>query len=143
MFTVPTKYFDEIQVDETKLIYFDDGIPGFEDQHKFTIVASEDLEDLNFLQSVEDPEVCFVLMYPALLVGDYNIEITDDIVKKLDIKVAEDVGVYTVMNLGENLKDSTANLKAPIIVNFENHKGIQGMLEDTNFGIKEKVFARH
>ena len=142
MLKILTKYFDEIEVDESKIIYFDDGIPGFEDKHKYTLVASEGLEDLNFLQSVEDPSVCFMLMYPSLLVGDYNIEITDDVVRKLEIRVPEDVGVYTIMNMGNDLKSSTANLKAPILVNFKNHKGIQGILEGTPYAIREQVFAR-
>lgn len=142
MIKIPTKYFDEVEIDEGKLIYFDDGIPGFEDKHKFTLIAGEGMEDLHFLQSTEDPNVCFMLMYPSLLIGEYDIEITDDVVRKLDIKVPEDVGVYTIMNMGDDLKNSTANLKAPILVNFKNHKGIQGILEDTKYAMREYVFAR-
>ncbi len=142
MVTLATKYFEDVQVDDKKFIYFEDGIPGFEGYYRYAIINPSDENDLCFLQSIDEPEICFVMMYPALLVGEYNIEITDDIVRKLDINVPEDVGVYSIMNLKEDLKDSTANLKAPVIINFKNQRAIQGILNNTNFSTTEKVFAK-
>ena len=141
MITLATKYFDEVQVDDKKFIHFEDGIPGFEERRKYAILNPLDEPDLCFLQSAEDPEVCFVMMYPALLVGDYNIEITDDVVRKLDIHVPEDIGIFTIVNMKDRLKESTANLKAPVIINFKNQKAIQGILDSTDFGTQEKVFV--
>lgn len=143
MLNLETKYFNEVQVDDKKFIYFEDGIPGFEERHRFTLINPSDEPDLFFLQSIEDPEVCFVMMYPALLIGDYSIEINDDIVRKLDIKVPEDIAVYTIVNMKEDLKESTANLKAPVIINFKNQRAIQGILDKTDFTTKEKVFIKN
>ena len=38
---IQTKYFGEIQIDETKVIHFEQGIFGFEDQKEFAILYAE------------------------------------------------------------------------------------------------------
>ena len=52
---------------------------------------------------------------------DYEIDLDDEFIKELDIKDEKDVLVICLITLGKSLKDSTANLKAPIIINIKNN----------------------
>ena len=63
----------------------------------------------------------------------------DEFVKELDIKEEKDVLVLCLITLGKTLKDSTANLKAPIIINIKNNRGKQLILQDDKYKIKEPL----
>ena len=57
---IQTKYFGEIQIDETKVIHFEQGIFGFEDQKEFAVLYEGETDDNPFcwLQSVKEAHVC-------------------------------------------------------------------------------------
>ena len=63
----------------------------------------------------------------------------DEFIKELDIKDEKDVLVICLITLGKSLKDSTANLKAPIIINIKNNRGKQLILQDDKYKIKEPL----
>ena len=50
-----TRFFGEIEIDEKKVIDFEEGLPGFENLRKFLFMTDEN-EDAPFcwLQSIED-----------------------------------------------------------------------------------------
>ena len=63
-----TKHFGEIEIDESKIIHFPTGIIAFEEQKRFFIIDNPD-ENIPFswLQSVDDPDLAFVIINPFYL----------------------------------------------------------------------------
>lgn len=120
-------------------ILFEKGIPGFESYNYFNVNMIEGNERFYNIVSKEDSNIGFVSISPFEIKKDYEIDLDDEFVKELDIKSERDVLVLCLITLGKTLKDSTANLKAPIIINIKNNRGKQLILQDDKYKIKEPL----
>ena len=120
-------------------ILFEKGIPGFEDYKYFNVNVIKDNEKFFNIVSKEDDNIGFISISPFEVKKDYEIDLDDEFVKDLDIKSEKDVLVLCLITLGKTLKDSTANLKAPIIINIKNNRGRQLILQDDKYKIKESL----
>lgn len=120
-------------------ILFEKGIPGFEDYKYFNVNVIKDNEKFYSIVSKEDGNIGFISISPFDIKKDYEIDLDDEFVKELDIKSEKDVLVLCLITLGKTLKDSTANLKAPIIINIKNNRGKQLILQDDKYKIKEPL----
>ena len=120
-------------------ILFEKGIPGFEDYKYFNVNVIKDNEKFYSIVSKEDDNIGFISISPFDIKKDYEIDLDDEFVRDLDIKSEKDVLVLCLITLGKTLKDSTANLKAPIIINIKNNRGRQLILQDDKYKIKESL----
>ena len=120
-------------------ILFEKGIPGFEDYKYFNVNVIKDNEKFYSIVSKEDDNIGFISISPFDIKKDYEIDLDDEFVKELDIKSEKDVLVLCLITLGKTLKDSTANLKAPIIINIKNNRSKQLILQDDKYKIKQPL----
>jgi len=126
-----TPYLGEIAYEKDEIIEFEQGLYGFEDQQKFILINLDDADfPFNWLQSIEDEELSFVLTSPFLFIEDYAFELPDAVADALDIEEREDVLILSTVVLNETLDQSTMNLQAPIIINRNSKKGRQIILEE-------------
>lgn len=129
-----TNYFGEIEINEEDIITFADGIPGFEDLSKYLIIENSDKDvPFKWLQSVDDSNLTFVIINPFAFKEDYEFELPKNVIKKLNIKSHEDIKIYTIVIVPEDVEKMTANLAAPIVINAVNKKGKQVLLEDSPY----------
>lgn len=133
-----TKFFGEITIRKDEIFTFENGIPGFQHLRKF-IVIHEENSYFSYLQSLEEETTCFVMTHPQIIVPDYDIEISESTVKNLEIEKPEDVLLYTLLTIPENPKNMTANLKAPIVFNTINKKGVQEIIDDERYITRYRV----
>ena len=125
-----SRNFGEIDFEEDKIIDFAEGIPGFKDLKKYIII--EDPEStFCYLQSVEEENICFIIINPFLLCKDYIIDIKDQEIEALGGGNEEKIGVYVIATVVGALEEATVNLVAPIIIQNEKKKGMQVILENT------------
>ena len=64
---IKTRYFGEIDVDDQKIITFDNGLIGFEYLKKFTLIYNNESESsgtVTWLQSLDEPMVAFPALSP-------------------------------------------------------------------------------
>lgn len=120
-------------------ILFEKGIPGFENYRYFNVNIVEGIKRFYHIVSKEDSNIGFISISPFDIKKDYEIDLDDQFIKELDIKNEKDVLVLCLITLGKSLKDSTANLKAPIIINIKNNRGKQLILQDDKYKIKEPL----
>ena len=120
-------------------ILFEKGIPGFENYRYFNVNIVEGIKRFYHIVSKEDSNIGFISISPFDIKKDYEIDLDDEFIKELDIKDEKDVLVICLITLGKSLKDSTANLKAPIIINIKNNRGKQLILKDDKYKIKEPL----
>lgn len=134
---ISTKFFGEITINEGNIITFNNGIPGFEEYKKFIILDFEGKSTLKCLQSIENKDVCLVIINPWDYFNDYQIELCDDEISYLEIEKEEDVLVYNVITIRQD--KITANLLAPIVINSLKNKGKQIILSNTNYRIRQEI----
>ena len=70
---VKTKFFGELEISDKDVMVFDEGLPGFQDMHKFTIINDENNTFISYLQSLDSEDVCFIMIPPVFALQDYDI----------------------------------------------------------------------
>ena len=141
MRTVYTVRFGEIEVEEEKVVHFLNGIPAFEDEHEFLIIPYDEESPYYFMQSLKSPELAFLITTPFIFFPDYVIEIDDETINELEIKNQEDVLLYSLITIPNgSVRYMTANLLAPVVLNTENMKAKQIVMEKTRYTTKHRLF---
>lgn len=122
---------------ENKYITFPEGIPGFEELKTFYFIKEE--TDFYYLQSTEQPEICFVIVDPYEFKADYSPTIRESYFEKIGGGSSDEFALYTMVTLRESLNESTLNLAGPILIHIENRKGIQVVVEDKAYTTRHKL----
>lgn len=135
---IKTKFFGEIEISEQSIYTFKRGIPGFGDLHQFALIDEEDTPFF-YLQNIENEYPCFVMMNPFQIIGDYDIVIGDGTVAELGIEKPEDVILYTILTIPEDIKNMTANMQAPIVLNAETKAGAQEIQDNDRYSRRHKL----
>lgn len=120
-------------------IEFKNGIPGFEEHKKFVLSDIKAQPEFKSLISLDDEYIGFVCISPFEIDKNYEIEINDEIIENLQIEKAEDVLVLGLVKLGKYIKESTVNLKAPILINTKNNQGIQYIINNDKYSTREPI----
>jgi flagellar assembly factor FliW len=135
-----TKNFGLLDIDESSIITFSEGLPGFMEEKQFTLVDTGDEESpFKWLQSVKNSSLAFAVVNPFAIKKDYDFELKDDIADILGIESAEDVLVYSIVVVPEDLAKMTANLKAPIILNVKKQKAMQIILDTDDYSVRHYI----
>lgn len=134
---IETKNFGKISFEPESELEFPGGLPGFDSRTRFVAVAFTESEPLVYLQSLEDPGLCFITM-PILAVDpDYKLKVSGADLDQLGLiqarqpRIGEDVLCLTVLSVCET--GPTANLLAPIVVNLHNCKAVQAVAPESDY----------
>ncbi len=124
--------FGEIEYDPDSTLLFPEGLIGFETLRKFIVMPNEKDGPLFWIQSVEDPEVAFVLTDPTGFYFDYKVVPDNRERQKLGIGEDDECLVVSVVTVPADRK-VTLNLAAPILFAPETNRALQVILEGTKF----------
>jgi flagellar assembly factor FliW len=136
---IETVYFGEIEIKDESILTFESGIPGFEEEKKFTIIALPENPTFQILQSIQTKELGFVITVPYIFYKEYEFDLDESTIQQLEIKEPNDVTVYSIVTLQDTLQNSTLNLQAPVIVNVKNKKAKQMVLNDKRYKTKHPL----
>jgi flagellar assembly factor FliW len=136
---VKTRHFGEIDLDEDKVISFENGILGFEEYKKYTLLYDDengDRPDISWLQSLDEPTLAIPLISPFLVKQDYNPEVEDEYLKPLNNLNEMNIIVLVSITVPSDIEKISANLKAPFIINSDSRKGVQIIIENSDYEVK-------
>ena len=140
--TVKTRDFDEIEVSPSEIITFPQGIFAFEEYKDYILISPLGSGKCPvWLQSTENPNLCFILFDPLEFCADYQVTVADEDIAVLEMDDDRDAKFYVISVIPENNMDATVNLKSPIIINTRNHKAAQ-VIAANDYPIKFPVFAK-
>jgi flagellar assembly factor FliW len=137
---VKTKAFGLIEVEEHQRITFPQGLFGFESFKDYVLLDAEQ-EPFYWLQSLDDENVAFVLINPFLFRPNYEMNIDNDEILPIGIKEPDKAVIFTIVTIPADAAPMTANLQGPLIINRENHLGIQAVLTDSRWKTKHDIMA--
>jgi flagellar assembly factor FliW len=140
MMELKTKYHGILNYEEKDIMTFKKGIPGFDNLKKFILVPAEENSLFGILQSIEDTDIGIVVVSPFNVCENYEFDIDDDKMSKLNIKDNKDVLVLNTVTLNSKLENITINLKAPIVINTNDNIGEQLILDNVDYPIKYPLF---
>ncbi|MBZ6004974.1 MULTISPECIES: flagellar assembly protein FliW [Paraclostridium] len=122
-------------------VVFEKGLPGFESHKNFEINDIEENQKFKVVNSLDDKSVGFIVVSPFDIKKDYEIKLDTDTINSLKIDKPEEVLLLNIVTLGKKLEDSTVNLKAPLVMSVKNKLGVQLILQDDKYDIKEPLIG--
>jgi len=137
---IKTERFEEVEIDEKKIITLFNGIIGFENYHRFVILDFMEDSPFRWLQSVKEPSLAFVICDPWDFFNDYNLEMSKDSRHELEIENDDDVMVLSIATIPQKITGVTLNLLSPIIVNQKKMIGKQIILYDSGYKPRHRIF---
>jgi flagellar assembly factor FliW len=138
---VMTLRFGDIEIDEKRVIEMPDGMLGFTDR-RFIIISPDKYGQFFWLQSLDNPELAFVVTDPALFVQGYEVNLTPDEFERIKLSPDSEAIILAVVTMAPDVFDITLNLQGPIVVNRENMLAKQIVLEEGKYATKHPLFAR-
>lgn len=137
---IETSRFGALEIPKSHVITFISPILGFDHLTEYVLLDHADNSPFKWLQSTQDPELAFVVTNPKLFAIAYEFVLPDDAVEKLGVKTAEDVLVFTIVNVPtDNPARMTANLLAPVVVNQNALTAMQVVLQDPKLSTRTRL----
>ncbi len=124
--------FGEIEYDPANALLFPEGLVGFEELRKFVVMPNEKEGPLFWIQSVEDPQVAFILTDPTGFYYDYKVVPDGRERQKLGIDDQDECLIVSVVSVPPS-RQITLNLAAPILFAPKTNRALQVILEVTTF----------
>ncbi|MDS9470328.1 flagellar assembly protein FliW [Sporosarcina pasteurii] len=136
---IETKFHGEMEVSKSDLWQFPKGMPGFEEEKEFVLLSIEGNAVFRVLQSVQTPNVAFIVGNPYTFTEDYSFKIDEPTVELLKIEKPEDIFVLGIISLKDPFEASTINLQAPVIFHAENKTAKQMIVNDESFSLRHPI----
>ena len=139
---INTKYLGKVNISQSSIIAFPNGLLGLKDSKSFVIINMEDMPHFKFLQDIENENISFLVINPWEFFPDYDIELSDDKLENINInpKGENQMEIYAIVSLSKEFKKSTANLLAPVVINLKENKGKQFVLNNSPYTTKHSLF---
>jgi len=136
-----TKQFGELVVSENEMIIFERGLPGFPNDKRFIIIFDESSDNkVYWMQSMDDGAVSLALIDSFGVMPEYDPLIDES--QFAEIGLEEDIEnllVFNVIIIGDDLSETFVNLKAPIIINNSTKKGKQVVVNNAEYLINHRL----
>lgn len=136
---IKTAHFGEVEIDGSKVLFFESGLPGLEKYKRYILLSSEESRPVSWLQSVDEYKISLPVTDPFKICPDYSFDIPQDDINALDIRDVRDVFVLSVLVIPRSASIMTINLTAPIIINVHNNMGCQTILDDRKYRVRVPV----
>ncbi len=139
---INTKYLGKINIDQSSILSFPNGLLGLKDSKEFVIINLEDIPKFKFLQDIKNEMVSFLIVNPWDFFPDYDIELPDEKLENININPKGEnlMEIYNIVTLSKEFKKSTANLLAPVVINSKEKKGKQFVLNNSPYTTKHSLF---
>jgi flagellar assembly factor FliW len=104
---------------------------AFEDSRHFALISplGDDVYP-KWLQSADDITPCFVVFDPAIIDESYEVVLSKSEQTLLDIKEDTNLRYLVIAKVPENFRETTVNMKSPIVINSDNNTAAQFILSN-------------
>lgn len=129
---IQTSRFGILEVLDQTLVIFPSGLVGFPAFRHFVVLDAAVDSDYQWLQSVEEPSLAFVIVDVHLLQQDFRVEIPHEGLTELELTQTDPITIMAVVTIPSgNPELATANLRAPVVVNLRTRRGKQLILHES------------
>lgn len=136
---IQSAVYGELEIGAQETITLVQGMPGFESFNRYAVVKVDEEGPFRIMQCMEEPGVSFVLTNPFHFFPDYDIQLPESVQEELAIGGPEEVEVWTIVSIQDQVKNATVNLMAPIILNRNKQTGKQVILNDSGYHVRQRL----
>jgi|TARA_B110000438_G_scaffold259386_1_gene268748 flagellar assembly factor FliW len=137
-----TSRFGEIELNADDIISFPNGLYGFEKETKFVFIPFDEVDcPLEWMQSLINPALAFIVTDPFIFVQDYQPTLLDSEKKEIGLEPEDPFVIRVIVNIPEVYTEMTANLVGPIVMNRETQVARQIILTTLKYDTKHFLFS--
>ncbi|UCB51783.1 MAG: flagellar assembly protein FliW [Candidatus Zixiibacteriota bacterium] len=132
---VATK-FGELDFEENEIIVLPKGILGFSQLTRYILLEKEGSGPFKWLQSVEDPNVAFVIADPLNFFPNYKLEIDEKELEELKYANSKDLITYVIVTVPQDASLASADLLGPLVINPKRQLAKQAVMSNSPYTTK-------
>ena len=134
---IDSSRFGRMNVDDDRIITFPHGLLGFPSFTRYALVQAGTENYFFWLQSVDEPNLAFIVADPQVFFKDYAVPVRDEMAQELQLADPSHLQVFVICNkVGEWL---TGNLLGPIAVNAQNCVAQQVVLTEKKWTTRQPL----
>jgi flagellar assembly factor FliW len=132
--------FGSFDVAEEDIVHFAEGLPGFEQCHRFVVLSSPSIEPLHCLHSIEGPGASFLAVDPRGVLPNYRSELSE--ADRVKLKARADAPlVWLALVTVDETHGPSVNLRAPVVINPARMIGYQVMPHNSLYPLRHPLSA--
>jgi flagellar assembly factor FliW len=136
---IETSRFGTLEIDGDRLLHFPQGLLGFGDYREYVLLEAGDPAEACppgtptfwWLQSVQVPDLAFVVTDPLLFVPTYRVPVHPQQLAELGVSSLDEAQVLVIVN--KQRDTLTGNLQGPLMINLQTRQAQQMVLSDRRY----------
>jgi|SRR5579884_2954375 flagellar assembly factor FliW len=139
---VATNCFGSIPDDAGVHFEFPAGLPAFEHETRFVLLAPLETAPLVFLQSERTPGLCFIAIPVDAICSNYNLALSAEDLEKCGfepgrVPKTSEIAVLAILSVGSS--ETTANLLAPVVIHLASRRAVQAVRADRVYSHRHPI----
>jgi len=136
-----TRYFGALNYEDSSVLTFPAGLPGFEHEKSFILIEQPSTKPLVFVQSLAGANLCFVALPILVASPDYHLNMIPEDLQILGLAgdrqpgIGTDVLCLAIVSFEEG-GPPTLNLLAPIVANLSTRVAVQAVQPDSDYQLR-------
>ena len=133
--------FGRFEIADDTILDFPAGVAGLTHLTWFTVLKRRSDSVFLWLQSLEDPAVSLPIVLPWAFHWDYEIELADADMRVLGVDAADQVSIYCLVEINDEMRSATVDLSSPIVINHERRIARQLPRIAAGYSSREPLFG--
>ena len=125
---IHTTRFGAIDIEPDDILFFRNGLLGFEDCRHWVLLADSDNTAVAWLQSMQHSDIAMPVVSPRRFVEEYQVRLEPSDVELLQLTAVEQAFVLGIVSRDDDTL--TVNLRAPLVINLDRRIGSQVVTVD-------------
>lgn len=138
---IETTRFGRLEIEEERIIFLPQGLLGFPEHKRFALIQTGQENYFFWLQSVDDPNLAFVVTDPSIFFRDYEVPVREEVASEIGLTDPAFLQVFVICNKVDDWL--TGNLLGPIVVNAQDRVGAQVVLTEKKWTTRQPLIRLH
>jgi flagellar assembly factor FliW len=132
--SIKTSRFGVLEVEESRVIHFPEGLLGFPEQRRYIILEHKPGSPFCWLQSLDSPDLAFVMASPLLVKEDYLESLSEKEKPFFHNESGDEVAVFSLVTIPQgDVGGMTINLTGPLVIDVGAKTGKQVILSESGY----------
>ncbi|MDP2872543.1 MAG: flagellar assembly protein FliW [Bacillota bacterium] len=130
-----------VEIAQESVFGFANGLPGFPAARRFGLVARKQDSPFAWMVSLDQPDLAFVIVNPFELFPSYSPRLSPEDLHCLGLAEQGEAVLYAIVNVPDDPKEMTLNLRAPVALNPAQRVGRQAILAGQEYSTRHPVLG--
>ena len=140
MVKIDSTRFGTIDVPDDTILTFPSGMIGFGDLAATRSSSSGRTPSSCGCSRSTTAALAFPIVLPWVFYWDYEVQLSDEDMRLLDVERADQISIYCVVRVTANVREATINLFSPVVVNNQDRAARQVLNAVEGYSTRDPLF---